>query len=178
MSGTYYHVSTDRLPAGTVLACRFNDSNAKGMIRSLADAEAIGPEALRTLLATERFISFKGSDQPQGPTAYIELTYETVRKSEFPERPSRWDCIYLFDDVGPSDRFLKEYRQGKGIILPCTIESGEPFKADMNLLQGPDIKRQDAGKAKMVEAARAYWSGTMSDSPWPEILANGRVVVS
>ena len=176
---TYYHVSKVRLPAGTTLASHFFPaSNDEGMLRAIADAEAIGPEALRTLLATEKFIAVKASEPPEAPSVYIELIYETVRKSEFPERPSRWDCIYLFDDVGPADRFLKEILQGNGVILVCTIESGEPFTADMNLLQAPDVQKRDVGKAKMVEAARAYWSGTMSDSPWPETLASGRVVVS
>jgi len=175
----YYHVSNEPLPVGTQLECKFfNRDTAPQYLHVVEDAANIGPAALRVLMLAEELMALKGWGKAMAGPAYRELVYEAVRKAEFQSRPSRLSSVFLFEDADAADRFRSKYREGKGVILVCTIESAEAFRTDMNLLARADVHSADAGREMLAEAARAYWSASMSGDPWPEVLVSGRVVVS
>ena len=174
----YFHVSTNPPPAGTALESRFFKTGTDPQfVHVVFDAASIGPTALRLLLLMEELMALRQGGEALAGNAYREIVYEEVRASHFPHLPSRTNCVYLFDDKGTAERFRSRFRQKKGSILVCSLEEGEPFIPDMNLLVGPDVHLADAGLAKMQAAAAQYWAGTMSNDPWPEVLVRGRVVV-
>jgi hypothetical protein len=176
----YYHVSRGPVPMGTVLESRyFNAGDPARVLRIVQDAASSGPETLRLLLLTEALIDLKTGTPSSDlvASAYTEVLYEEIRAAEFPERPSRLDCVFLLDAEEGAERWRQAARNGKGAILICDIEAGDPFRADMNALLLPDVHSPDVGRERMVEAARAYWSGDLAADARTEVLVSGRVVV-
>jgi hypothetical protein len=176
----YYHVSRGPVPMGAALESRyFKLGDDARVLRIVRDAADMGAGTLRLLLLTEALIDLKTGSPSSDllATAYMEVVYEEIRAAEFPERPSRLDCVFLLDAEEGAEQFRRAVRNGKGAILICDIEAGEPFRADMNHICPADVHSPDVGREKMVEAARVYWSGELAADARTEVLVSGRVVV-
>ena len=176
----YYHVSRGPVPMGAALESRYFKHGDDAMVlRIVQDAASMGPETLRLLLLTEALIDLKiGSPSSDLlAAAYLEVVYEEIRAAEFPQRPSRLDCVFLLDAEEGAEQFRRASRNGRGAILICDVEAGEPFRADMNQIRPPDVHSPDVGRDRMLEAARAYWGGELASDARPEVLISGRVVV-
>ena len=108
-----------------------------------------------------------------GLNATIELIFEYVRRSHFPDRPSRFQSFFAFDSEGDTNRFIREKTKLADPAYVWEVEcEHEPFRADMNLL--------DIGGSVICVSyfAHKYWSGESgSDRPLWEFLLPRSVFV-
>lgn len=96
-----------------------------------------------------------------------EALFEEIRRSRYPQYPSRMKSLYVFDDYALVKRALTEwFPNDNKTIYECRILSGSiTHKADavwLNSLQH-----------EWPVNAEKYWSGQMSDHPFPEVLVHG-----
>lgn len=105
-------------------------------------------------------------DQNSTPLPYtnlsssIEVIYEFVRQTKFPELPSRFTCAFAFETSKQPRIFFKNP------TLPVYEISGNAriFKGDMTLLKiGPN-------HISTLVMAEKYWSGQIIDPTTVEIL--------
>lgn len=105
-----------------------------------------------------------------------EALFESLRKKEYPSRPSRMDCVYLFEDRKFTTLHIesKRFENDKKIFTyEIEILSGEPFIADAELL---DCKGKDAGG--VLGDADKYWRGIISEeSKMVEVLLKGKAII-
>jgi hypothetical protein len=100
---------------------------------------------------------------------YREYLFEKIRSSEFPERPSRMEVAFAFEDVG----FATSWKRGQ---LPELLYEVEPFDAgvatcalDMGWFDALNNEHSFPG-AELI--ARRYWSGARGPSPQIELLVS------
>ena len=101
------------------------------------------------------------------PILYIkELVFELARIRLFPNKPSRWNSVFVVGSLDDAVKFLKIYRQN----MPAEIwevspeGSSQPFKADMMFLE------INYGKRNPWENAIQYWKGEVGENPFWEYL--------
>lgn len=103
---------------------------------------------------------------PQGPAPVvphipmIELVFELVRRSFFPDKPSRLACIFGWEKYEEAVEFQRQH--GAGTI--CRTEAEGFFRGDMNLLLlgGAGISA--------IQFAAKYWNGGSGPQPRWEVL--------
>lgn len=106
----------------------------------------------------------KGRDDPK------EQVFEQVRQARFPQRPSRIDCLFLFDDPNYAEmaatrwfaaetRLIVEAR----LVVGATTHRGDARWLDLAASQSPE------------DCAVAYWQGELTPDAVPEIIVHGRV---
>ena len=98
-----------------------------------------------------------------------EAVFESVRKGGFPTHPSRLKSIYLFDDYSLVEKALAELfpNESKSVHECRVLISSAIHKADIAWLNCLPIDWE--------ECARKYWSGIMSDHPFPETIVDGAI---
>lgn len=98
-----------------------------------------------------------------------EEKWETVRKKEFPNLPSRKNALFLFDDKNSLEAAMTSWWSGqKRLELTAQIPEGAKIhKADAKLL--------DCNMCDYDQNAHAYWSGDTTDKPIFEIVVQGIV---
>jgi len=112
---------------------------------------------------------------------YMELVFETVRKENFPELPSRKSCLFL-----TSKEYLKKWnkvltkndpKRKRDINLYKLNVTGIMHKADCRWYEDLDIEEHQ----KYVDNAQEYWSGNIMNhskiSFKEEILFQGKIKV-
>jgi hypothetical protein len=100
-----------------------------------------------------------------------EAVFESVRKGEFPTYPSRLKSIYLFDDYSLVERAFAEW-------FPNESKSAHECRVLLN--SASHIHKADAAWLNCSQidwevCARKYWSGIMSDLPFPETIVDGAI---
>jgi Protein of unknown function (DUF2441) len=115
--------------------------------------------------------------QSEATHAVLELAWETVRLREYPERPSRFDCIFLWasEDAARHWHYRREVLGGivAGLYEVEVVTCERVFLADLNLIS----YFEDAETiATLMARARRYWHGDGADRQ-PEVLLDGGVVV-
>lgn len=100
----------------------------------------------------------------------IEETFELVRRNLFPDRPSRYTCIY----AAPTVEAARSWRRHRPYIYAAVL-TGNIFAADSELwtLAIECSDRPD----RVVEIANAYWSGTPGYPTLVELLVDGDVSI-
>lgn len=135
----------------------------------------------------------------QGMQGHPEVFLECVRRKHYPERPSRLNSIFLFQDLKTAKRFREMgWMEKDGLISSHKVEElySEIFFGDMSLVNfignleknwnSFSLKKHFCIKNSLKEsqefAARCYWEGkTLIDVGIPpdnsiiEVLINGRV---
>ena len=109
--------------------------------------------------------------------ALRELALEEVRKTDYPQFPSRLACLYVSDTPEEARQwenyFIKLRRPVFGIVqLKIT---GRRFVADANNCFAPSLCREEN-----LRLAHRYWQNlpnAQQESPLREILADGRISV-
>jgi hypothetical protein len=91
-----------------------------------------------------------------------ELLFEFVRLQDFPERPSRLQAFFAFQDITDAINFRNKSTIGEYPIWE--VEADDHFCADMNLVRFGH-KGVDA-----FANAHKYWSGDGSEQPLWECL--------
>lgn len=106
-------------------------------------------------------------------SVYIrELIWESVRKSEFSHLPSRMTCVWLIPDKDSLIYWKKELDGSFKSKLLKVETQGRYHLADSTLLND-----ESEPYSKMIERARKYWSGEISDKTKAELLFEGVMTV-
>ncbi len=114
-------------------------------------------------------------ENAQTPYSYLKLNdakeaiFETVRKGQFPEKPSRLKSIYLFDDQSLVERALREWfpNEAKAVHECNVLVDARTHQADTTWL--------NCLPAEWEQCARKYWAGVMSESPFTETIVDGAI---
>lgn len=97
----------------------------------------------------------------------LELICELVRRWKFPDRPSRFQSFFTFEDLGAARAFRASHCQPYHRIYRVIQEPA--FRGDMNLLKlGPTA-------ASSFNLIQKYWNGEHSAAPNWELLLNAPV---
>jgi hypothetical protein len=143
-----------------------------GEAELLAKAQALFPEGLSPhgihylveyCLATQRITGHRATIEavPHVPT--VELTFELVRRLEFPDRPSRFQSWFGWQTLEEAKRFRESHGTPEARIF--AIDSPGTFRADMSLLL-----HGGSNLGATILAAR-YWSGIAGPHPaWEFVL--------
>ena len=102
----------------------------------------------------------------------MELAWETVRLREFPHRPSRFDCLFLWPEASAARRF-DSHREACELYDIEILECSRAFAADMNLIS---YFEEFETLASMFERARRYWQNERKDEH-REILLEGTIQI-
>ncbi|MDX0802476.1 hypothetical protein GOD37_26365 [Sinorhizobium medicae] len=151
--GTFFHFDASGMLAN-------NARVGKGLIYSASWIAMIpGLETATTLYA------FGNREKEK------EAVWESIRASEFAEKPSRDKALFLFTSREDADRtgalwFGSERRQLFELLVPTT-----------SLLHIADARHLDATKSRWEDAARKYWSGELTEDPHREAVLHGAAFV-
>lgn len=109
----------------------------------------------------ERYF-LRNDSSPRLSTPSIEILFEYVRRAYYPDRPSRFQSMFAFEDLNQAIEFKARYGNGQGTIWQ--IESKKYLKADMGLLL--------FGNTILVSSylAHKYWKGEAGQNPIWEVL--------
>lgn len=103
---------------------------------------------------------------PLPENAWHEAVAELVRMYEFPERPSRYQCVFGSETLAEAEAFRAQYRPPAKFPQACIweVECAQFFRADMKMVPSAPF-------ARGVIAARHYWNGeTTEQVPVWEVL--------
>lgn len=102
-----------------------------------------------------------------------EKIFEDVREREYPDKPSRLNCSFLFPTLECARNYWSSILQYQAYIYEVKIEKGIPFVADMDLLHC------DGLRFSIIQGnARKYFEGVQHPhSCTLEALVNGKVSV-
>lgn len=92
-----------------------------------------------------------------------EVLFELVRIADFPDQPSRFECLYGFTSRTDIEQFIDEVAESTYTLWE--VRPADTFTADMNLVDAPDF-------ARGLYRAQYYWEGeTFLDEPhWETLL--------
>lgn len=96
----------------------------------------------------------------------VELTFEAIRKSDFPHRPSRMQCYFAWETLEAA----RAFKAADQHIYRLSSSNG--FRADQKWLT------LGVQNVSSVFNAHQYWSGNASGDPRWEILLKAPVAVS
>lgn len=126
------------LPAGAILKPGdFRQRMMDKIVLRLEEGEVIAPDPAET-----------------GVTM-MELAWEVVRLREFPDRPSRLDCLYLWEREAKARDFHSRRPWPTGLYEVEVIECHRVFVADMNLIS---YFEEPETVASLMNRARRYWA--------------------
>jgi hypothetical protein len=111
---------------------------------------------------TDHGESFLLQDRPVRANDVIDLLFEYVRRSEFPDRPSRYQSVFGSPNLEAAKAFREEFGRANDPIWE--IEADRHFVGDMRHLTL-------AGSALAISyRAHRYWLGEPSNDPLWEAL--------
>lgn len=148
--------------------------SAKSGLRSGA---VVGPGDFRSRLIRQVLIEVHTDslavtvpDAAEMGRVMMELAWETVRLREFPQRPSRFDCLFLWPKASAARRF-DSHREACELYDVEIRECSRAFAADMNLIS---YFEEFETLESMFERARRYWQAERKDEHG-EILLEGTI---
>lgn len=99
-----------------------------------------------------------------------EQKFEQVRADDFPEKPSRIDALFLFNERQVAEHAAAEwFADEKRVIIEARLLSGA------NMHRG-DASWLDVAEVQGLEScARAYWREEFTREPKPEVIVHGRI---
>ena len=103
----------------------------------------------------------------------LEVAWETVRLREFPYRPSRFDCLYLWTDESIARRFNSK-RADAELYEVEIVDCSRVFAANMDLIS---YFEESETLGSMFERARKYWRTERKDEH-REILLEGSIRIA
>jgi len=110
----------------------------------------------------------------------VEAIFEYVRRTEYPSAVSRLNCVfycetreeavkYALDDCIDCGDFTKD----EVALLEVEADESRVARYDQTFYNEAYESAQNHSFEKVFECARSYYSGTISDNPLIEILADG-----
>ena len=117
----------------------------------------------------------------QGPFApwrlASELIFETVRLKEFPNRPSRLECAYVWDDEAEARKSMHESPGTRLEEVEIIDPDALRFRADFFLVSAFARFRQPTHFLPSTrEVARKYWAGKELRVPELLVMSDLRVL--
>ena len=112
-------------------------------------------------------------DGIHGPGVLSELVWEVVRLREFPDRPSRLDCMFFWQTESEARNWLSFRTWPSALYEVEVIEHRASFLTDMNRME---LSSEVVAALGMMDQARRYWAGT-AGAKMTEVLLEGRVRV-
>ena len=103
----------------------------------------------------------------------LEVVWETVRLREFPYRPSRFDCLFLWTDERVARRFNSK-RADAELYEVEIVDCSRVFAANMDLIS---YFEESETLGSMFERAREYWKTERKDEH-REILLEGSIRIT
>lgn len=95
--------------------------------------------------------------------AIIEILFEYMRRSYFPDKPSRFQSFHALQSLDDAKKFRKNYFNSRGIIWEVGCDN--TFKADMNFL------KLEGSLLELSFRVHRYWSGQKGEQePFWEFL--------
>ena len=171
----YYHASRVPLESGLVLEHRFIRPDLKYQFQAIQGALNEPPEARATILKTLLLSDFvQNSGKSRLTFAVKETILEHVRKTEFPQRISRYQAIFTVPTRKDAMMFRELVRResdDRPHLHICRI-NGEVFTADLRYVSSPNLLDPMLKQVEyLIERSRFYWDGKHSDTPILECLA-------
>ena len=111
--------------------------------------------------------------QVQATSLFSDLVWEVVRLREFPDRPSRLDCMFFWQTESDARNWLALRTWPSALYEVEVIEHRASFLADMH---GLEFSSEVRTVSAIMDQARTYWAGTAGSSS-TEVLLKGRVRV-
>lgn len=134
--------------------------------------EGISSHGIQYLLSQGVTIFHPNTTVPQNIAPVepmIEAIFELVRKSEYPDRPSRFKSMFAWCDLSQANDF-REVSGGGNVF---EIEANDAFIGDQNLL------RLGGSVIGAYELAKQYWEGIQTNNavleavlPLPKLVGN------
>ena len=112
-------------------------------------------------------------DGIHGPGVLSELVWEVVRLREFPDRPSRLDCMFFWQTESEARNWLSFRTWPSALYEVEVIEHRASFLTDINRME---YSSEVVTVSGMMDQARRYWAGT-AGAKMTEVLLEGRVRV-
>ena len=103
----------------------------------------------------------------------VELTLEIVRQRVFPQRPSRLDCMFFWQDAALAQRWAQQRTWPFGLYAVRVVTCEKVFVADMEALEGSVAAMTTAD---LLHQAQRYWQEPTQPRV-PEVLLEGVVEV-
>jgi hypothetical protein len=175
-AGPLFHIDTmSELHEGMILEPRhpLPSPLPKALRPVAADLQArtggcLSPNMTGLLCAPVRYLT-----EFETCRALVEVVFELIRATEFPDRPSTWDCVFAargektLRSIWTQNRDRSEQNGRRpGLLWEIEPLGAAPFTAD-----GHWWGMFGVGTALgLIAAIRAYWAGEMTLSPTPEVL--------
>lgn len=102
-----------------------------------------------------------------------EVALETARLALAPQRPSRLNCVFVFETVDMAFAFQRQYRPDAHVFELEPTGEASIYCGDFALIAKADRNRPYADY--MAEESKAYWTAPSADEP--EILYGGALRV-
>ena len=180
--GTHlFHVGAPGIPAGSVLSepsLGSRELNRPVLSRQRKQGDDLkayfnlGPMAEQTFdLSVPRKVLCL--DRIHGPGVVSELVWEVVRLREFPDRPSRLNCMFFWQTESEARNWLSFRTWPSALYEVEVIEHRASLLTDMNRME---LSSEVVAALGMMDQARTYWTGT-AGSHSSEVLLEGRVRV-
>ncbi|ELY1591600.1 DUF2441 domain-containing protein [Proteus mirabilis] len=122
---------------------------------------------MRYLLNNNNFVNSANEEPAIALSPAIEIIYETIRRSEYPEKPSRMTCAYACQTIDDAKNYFNE----PDIPIFEISTNNKWFIADSALLK---IGHNHLSTLVM---ARKYWSGLISETPELEVLVECPAII-
>lgn len=103
----------------------------------------------------------------------LEITFERIRQQEFPDRPSRFECVFLCPTLENARFFISTTRRKFDLIYEIDLvdSNANIFETDWTIVHSTLLNTE----AKREEAARKYWNPAHIDEQRKEILVNSAI---
>lgn len=108
-------------------------------------------------------------DPARTGSSLLELAWETVRLREFPHRPSRLDCLFLWRKEETARDFHSRRPWPTELYEVEIVQCARVFAANMGLIS---YFEDSETMASMFERARRYWRTESTDEDG-EVLMEG-----
>ncbi len=111
-------------------------------------------------------------DEERGDGQYIwEGAWEFVRRKIFPNKSSRLESIFAFDNIENAKNFVEEYREGNAVIAQVKTDNSVIERYDMQWITEVPV---NSTMKEAAEYAVVYWEGKQTSIPLFEILIKGQ----
>lgn len=100
-----------------------------------------------------------------------EFIWEMVRNYEYPDKPSRMESVFLFEQIEDAKDFLNHYRDLNYQLANVVLFDGVAQSFDMNWFSNVP---SNIPLPEIEGYARNYWEQRMTENPIVEILYQGK----
>jgi hypothetical protein len=114
---------------------------------------------------------------PQAGNAWIlirEMAYEEIRVKEFPDKPSRFDAIFLCSSLPAITDFVRSNNRQFDLVYEVELVDPEQPSHE-GCLNNPIVLSEDK-YASLLEKARCYWAASKVQNPEFVTLSRVRII--